>query len=256
MAQRFGYDFSHVRVHTGAEAEQSARDVTAHAYTVGHNVVFGAGQFSPESRVGQRLIAHELTHVVQQSGERLNGNASHYSNSAIDVHVRDTVNSDCERSQNRSAKISSRANAILQRECAGKSGWNYEYDGCSLPQWVVFLIGTSDKDNPALGRDTHFSRPDRMAPCDLHDHCYQTCHRDRGGQERCDREMYENMMSVCRSSTESPGIRGRCFHYAGVYYAGLRQFGGSAYRERQAQVCACKAELGDFPVIPGMGSIA
>jgi hypothetical protein len=68
MEQRFGHDFSRVRVHSGAAAEQSAQDVNAHAYTVGHNVVFGAGRFAPETHEGQRLIAHELTHVVQQSG--------------------------------------------------------------------------------------------------------------------------------------------------------------------------------------------
>lgn len=67
MGQRFGYDFSQVRVHSGSVAEQSAREVNAHAYTVGHNIVFGAGRFAPESHQGRRLIAHELTHVVQQS---------------------------------------------------------------------------------------------------------------------------------------------------------------------------------------------
>jgi len=66
MEQRFGYDFSQVRIHTDAIAEQSARDVNAYAYTAGHNVVFGAGQFSPGTRTGKRLLAHELTHVVQQ----------------------------------------------------------------------------------------------------------------------------------------------------------------------------------------------
>lgn len=65
---RFGRDFSNVRVHTGSAAEQSARDVNANAYTVGHNVVFGARRFEPASYEGRRLIAHELTHVVQQSG--------------------------------------------------------------------------------------------------------------------------------------------------------------------------------------------
>ncbi len=65
---RFGHDFSRVRVHAGGMAEQSARDVNAHAYTMGHNIVFGAGRFSPETLEGRRLIAHELTHVVQQSG--------------------------------------------------------------------------------------------------------------------------------------------------------------------------------------------
>jgi len=68
MEQRFGNDFSQVRMHSGAAAEQSARDVNANAYTVGHNIVFGAGQFAPGTHGGRRLIAHELTHVVQQSG--------------------------------------------------------------------------------------------------------------------------------------------------------------------------------------------
>jgi len=67
MEQRFGHDFSRVRVHSGAAAEQSARDVNAHAYTVGRDVVFGVGQFAPATPGGRRLLAHELTHVVQQS---------------------------------------------------------------------------------------------------------------------------------------------------------------------------------------------
>ena len=68
MEQRFGYDFSQVRLHFGGAAEQSARDVNADAYTLGHDIVFGAGQFAPHTGTGRRLIAHELTHVVQQSG--------------------------------------------------------------------------------------------------------------------------------------------------------------------------------------------
>ena len=68
MEQRFGYDFSRVRVHLGAAAEQSARDVNANAYTVRHNIVFGADRFAPATHEGRRLIAHELAHVVQQSG--------------------------------------------------------------------------------------------------------------------------------------------------------------------------------------------
>ena len=68
MEQRFGHDFSRVRVHTGAAAEQSARDVNAHAYTLGHSIVFDTGRFTPATHEGRRLLAHELTHVVQQSG--------------------------------------------------------------------------------------------------------------------------------------------------------------------------------------------
>lgn len=67
MEQRFGCDLSWVRVHSGAAAEQSARDVAARAYTVGHHIVFGAGRFAPATREGRHLVAHELTHVLQQT---------------------------------------------------------------------------------------------------------------------------------------------------------------------------------------------
>jgi hypothetical protein len=68
MEHRFGHDFSGVRVHSDAAAEQSARDANANAYTIGHDIVFGAGRFAPSTNGGRQLIAHELTHVVQQSG--------------------------------------------------------------------------------------------------------------------------------------------------------------------------------------------
>lgn len=66
---RFQYDFGRVRVHTGAQAALSAAAVNAAAYTVGDNIVFAAGRYDPTSRAGQSLMAHELAHVVQQSGE-------------------------------------------------------------------------------------------------------------------------------------------------------------------------------------------
>jgi hypothetical protein len=64
---RFGHDFSRVKVHTDERAAESARAVNALAYTVGRDVVFGAGRFRPDTHAGRLLIAHELTHVVQQS---------------------------------------------------------------------------------------------------------------------------------------------------------------------------------------------
>jgi hypothetical protein len=67
MESRFGHDFNRVRVHTDAKAAESARAVNALAYTVGHDVVFGAGQYVPGTSEGRRLVAHELTHVVQQA---------------------------------------------------------------------------------------------------------------------------------------------------------------------------------------------
>jgi len=68
MEPRFGHDFSQVRVHTDARAAESARAVNALAYTVGRDVVFGARQYEPGTSEGRRLMAHELTHVVQQEG--------------------------------------------------------------------------------------------------------------------------------------------------------------------------------------------
>lgn len=65
---RFGHDFSQVRVHTDARAAESARAVNALAYTSGQNIVFASGQHGTASAGGLRLLAHELTHVVQQSG--------------------------------------------------------------------------------------------------------------------------------------------------------------------------------------------
>jgi uncharacterized protein DUF4157 len=70
MQARFGHDFGAVRVHTDWRAAESARAVNALAYTVGRHVVFGAGQYLPATGAGHRLIAHELTHVVQQDGWR------------------------------------------------------------------------------------------------------------------------------------------------------------------------------------------
>ena len=66
MEPRFGHDFSMVRVHAYSEAADAARTVGARAFTVGQNIVFGRGEFAPATEAGNRLLAHELTHVVQQ----------------------------------------------------------------------------------------------------------------------------------------------------------------------------------------------
>lgn len=66
MEPRFGHDFSKVRVHTDDKASKSAQEVNALAYTVGLNVVFASGEYSPQQTRGKELLAHELSHVVQQ----------------------------------------------------------------------------------------------------------------------------------------------------------------------------------------------
>ena len=65
---RFGRDFSKVRIHADSEAARGAQDIQARAYTLGRDIVFGAGEYTPLTKEGRRLIAHELAHVVQQEG--------------------------------------------------------------------------------------------------------------------------------------------------------------------------------------------
>lgn len=68
FGSRMGYDFSHVKVHTDQEAARSAKEVNAKAYTTGEHIVFNEGQYDTDSAEGKKLMAHELAHVMQQSG--------------------------------------------------------------------------------------------------------------------------------------------------------------------------------------------
>ncbi len=103
MESHFAQDFSHVRVHTDARAAESALAVDAMAYTVGRNVVFGDGQYAPETSAGRRVLAHELAHVVQQSGDSGGSNnlalgasdsAHEHEADAISARVGDSVAKD------------------------------------------------------------------------------------------------------------------------------------------------------------------
>lgn len=73
MQGRLGHDFSDVRVHTDSRAADSAASVNAHAYTVGSNIVFQRDKFDPGSSAGKTMLAHELTHVVQQRSGPVDG---------------------------------------------------------------------------------------------------------------------------------------------------------------------------------------
>ncbi len=68
MENRIGYDFSRVKIHTDTVATKSAQSINALAYTSGNSIVFNEGQYSPNTENGKKLLAHELTHVVQQNG--------------------------------------------------------------------------------------------------------------------------------------------------------------------------------------------
>jgi hypothetical protein len=94
------HDFSGVRVHTDARAAESARRVNARAYTVGSDIVFAQGQFNPGSTAGRRLLAHELTHVLQQSG-----GAAPQSLYRDEVKVGTDVSEECEGSEDITERV-------------------------------------------------------------------------------------------------------------------------------------------------------
>lgn len=88
MESRFGYDFSHVKVHTDAVAAKSAQSIQALAYTNGNNIVFNQGQYAPGTDNGKRLLAHELTHVVQQQTGKVSKKVQRAFSSTISINHR------------------------------------------------------------------------------------------------------------------------------------------------------------------------
>ena len=74
MEQAFGTDFSGVKIHTDARSDQLSRSINAQAFTTKNDIFFKQGSYNPETRQGQELLAHELTHVVQQKGDKIEQN--------------------------------------------------------------------------------------------------------------------------------------------------------------------------------------
>ena len=214
MSQSFGTDFSGVRIHTDSQASEMNQGLSARAFTHGTDVYFNHGEYSPGSSEGKRLLAHELTHVVQQGGNK---------------HSK----------ENNAEYFGSGGTELVQRSCIAGS-WRNEYDGCSVPPSIASALGM-DKDNPAGGSDTQFafgipsSRGGRA--CDRHDECYQTC--NPFGKAACDLRMFWDMVSVCNRSSEPASVKARCLTWANTYYQGLTIAGFPAFAERQAQVCGC-----------------
>jgi Domain of unknown function (DUF4157) len=198
MESSFGTDFSNVRIHNNSESAEMNDALHAQAFTHGSDIYFNEGKYNPQNTEGSRLLAHELTHVVQQ-GEN------------------------------------------IKRKCNDKTKkWDFEFDGCSVPSFVASIIGAADKDNPAGGKDTQFGLLKNLdGPCDKHDRCYQTCNSSPDSKDKCDDNMFSNMVAVCNASTESKPIKEKCHKFAQLYFKGLKAFGGNAFSERQDQVCSC-----------------
>jgi outer membrane protein OmpA-like peptidoglycan-associated protein len=129
MEPRFRHDFSQVRVHTDAKAAESARAVNALAYTVEQNIVFGVGQYSPHTSKGRQLLAHELTHVMQQSQTsavhplRIEATNSVRENEAAKVSRQTSAGT--EPSQGLAASVTPAPTATLQRQSGSDVGTLY-----------------------------------------------------------------------------------------------------------------------------------
>lgn len=89
MEEGFGVDFSDVRVHSGTAAHEASEALNARAFTTGRNIYFAQGEYSPATRSGQKLLAHELTHVVQQGhSERAQGKSMNQLENAQEPNIR------------------------------------------------------------------------------------------------------------------------------------------------------------------------
>lgn len=111
MESRFGHDFSHVRIHTDGKAAQSAQSVNAKAFTVGQNVVFNSGQYAPKTRASKSLIAHELTHVMQQQPQREIADSSDNKSEVENIDDNRLF-----------AKFTSAENLTIQKQPSGRAG--------------------------------------------------------------------------------------------------------------------------------------
>jgi hypothetical protein len=155
---RFGYDFSQVRVHSDPSAAESARAVNAHAYTVGRDIVFDAGQYAPHSAVGRNLLAHELTHVVQQSsGTAASAHLILAPTESSQEKAADSVSARISAGDAEVGKVSATAAGALQRQPATPSappttgGLNLTFD---LERGRVDLTVSGPSNTPVVSKPT------------------------------------------------------------------------------------------------------
>jgi hypothetical protein len=144
----FGHDFSKVRVHTDARAVASANAVQAHAYTVGQEIVFGAAQYAPGTAAGNSLLAHELTHVVQQGQQAESVRSARRISSPTDAAEREaeSVGRACMRGQATPVQAASPGGLFRLGANPGCS----KADADSIHQGIYDARGWLNKAIPAL----------------------------------------------------------------------------------------------------------
>jgi hypothetical protein len=124
MESRLGADFGDVRIHTDSKASESAKSVQAYAYTVGSDVVFQSGRYDPQSDSGKRMLAHELTHVVQQRSGPVAGTPApggiKISNPSDSFERAAERNADQAMSASSAGPVTAGAGPAVQREAEGE----------------------------------------------------------------------------------------------------------------------------------------
>lgn len=158
MEPRFGHDFSGVKIHTDAKASESARAVNALAYTVGNHIVFRTGRYNSQSNAGRKLLAHELTHTVQQ-------NDSHLSRKTLSIGKEDSLleknaDANAERVMSTSPRAISIINTLphIQRTCGPRAIGSVS--GCTgLGGQDITDVGTNSNDIYNFEKDCDDFRP-------------------------------------------------------------------------------------------------
>ncbi|MEQ8539853.1 MAG: DUF4157 domain-containing protein, partial [Coleofasciculus sp. D1-CHI-01] len=143
MEQAFGADFSGVRVHNNSNADQLNRSLNARAFTTGPDIFFKQGEYNPGSRDGQELLAHELTHVVQQSGSQLQTKQAGSEKRTSEILPDGEVTFDKGQLKYKNPTLQAKAKQIIQRDDEPEEGTRsnpIEYSEMKVLQWDWKMI--------------------------------------------------------------------------------------------------------------------
>ncbi len=236
---RLGADLSHVRVHRDDRAAASARAVGALAYTVGSDIVFAAGSYAPTTHDGRKLLAHELAHVLQQrTTTSLQRQVPPITPTCNAVPYQPGLTPCCD------DRVISGPAPPAGTQCQDRTTRDNEYDGCSVPD---FLVGPGEnKDNPGGAYDTWFSDPsihgtqirdfEPKLPCDVHDKCFQTCGADRAA---CNAELFRAARAVCNNSRQRGRALQKCIDAVELAEKLLPAGSIGPFNDRQEEYCVC-----------------
>ena len=199
--------------------------------------MFAQGRHAPGTPDGRRLLAHELAHVLQQSGGTALLQRQAITPTCNGVRFDPETQACCN-----GFVIPGPATQDVPG-CANVTTRDNEYDGCSVPE--ILLFGR-DPDNPVGKPDSRFSDPSiqgtqpphvvPLLPCDVHDKCYQTCGSDR---TECDNQLFSDAADVCQTAKLSLRERMDCIEIVDQMRQQLPLGSYSPFQQRQRAYCAC-----------------